>query len=525
MIARRRWASAREELGFLIALALLLSSCGGTVSGPTEAPAPEEIVGSRGFAINIAELDPSLVLDNNHDIMFNIYETLTFWDPEKGILPKLATSWEPNEDATEWTVHLREGVKFQDGTPLTAEAVKFSFERTIEMGALAYIFAAVQEIQVIDDLTVKLILSYPTPMDKIMADGYGAFIMSPTMAGKGPEWFGAGNGIGTGPYKIESYEPGKSLVLTRNADYWGGWSEGQFTKVVYNVVEDPSVMVQMLLGGELDIADQVPYDAYEALEASNIVTPMGAPAFANIMQFIRTTNPPFDDVRVRQALAYSFPYEDVQVGTYGGLGTVARSAIPKSMWESPVTIRIYQHDLNKAKALLEEAGHGDGLVADILLIAGRSEELRVAEIWQGELAKIGVNLKIGQASMSAVWDEVFNDDSSFDIHTITMWPGYTSPSEFICSLFHSEWTFNPFARYSNPEFNQLCEQATGIEAVDPAAADQIYAEAVQLLYDDVPAIFPLDTPWSWVVRNDIDGFEVNPLYMDVAFWYDLRRGK
>jgi peptide/nickel transport system substrate-binding protein len=522
-VNHRGCSSRTIAFSLVLVLAFFLSSCGTATSAPAVETVQSEIVGRRGFAINIAELDPSLVLDNNHDIMFNIYETLTIWDAERGVLPKLAVSWERNEEATEWTFHLREGVRFQDGTPFNADAVKFSFERTIEKGALAYIFASFKEIRVVDDLTVKFVLLFPAPLDKIMGDGYGAFMMSPTMADKDAEWFGAGNGIGTGPYVIESYEPGKRLVLTRNDDYWGGWREGQFTKIIYYVVEDPTVMVQMLQGGELDIADQVPFDVYETLEATNELRTFGAPAFVIYQYLIKTTVPPFDDVRVRQALAYSFPYEDIQQTAFGGLGNVAKSAVPSLMWESPIPIHTYQYDLDTARALLDEAGYAEGFEAELMLIAGRDEELRMAEVWQGELAKIGINLKIQQISMTAVWDEIFNPETTYQIHPIPMWPGYTSPSEFICAVFHSEWTFNPFSEYSSAEFNHLCEMATATEAVNETEADNLYAEAIQLLYEDVPAIFVLDMPWSWVYRTDIEGFRVNPLYMDTVFWYDITR--
>jgi peptide/nickel transport system substrate-binding protein len=257
-----------------------------------------------------------------------------------------------------------------------------------------------------DDYTIRFITNYPAPLDKILGNGYSTFIMSPTVADKEAEWFAAGNGIGTGPYKFESFEPVQRLVLTRNEDYWGGWKDGQFTKVVYTTVEDPAVREQMIRPGEADITWSIPFDDHAALNATGEVHAFGAPAFFDLYLHFRGDRPPFDDVHMRQAFSYAFPYEEVQAGTFGGNATIAKGAVPRLMWTPPVETKTYNFDLEKAKALLQEAGVADGLTVKPGLSTGNADTLQVAQLWQAQLAKIGVNLDIQQMALGAWWDEV-----------------------------------------------------------------------------------------------------------------------
>jgi peptide/nickel transport system substrate-binding protein len=391
------------------------------------------------------------------------------------------------------------------------------------MKANAYVFAAVKEMQVVDDYTIRIVTKYPTPMDKIVGAGYGAFIMSPTMADKAPEWFAAGNGIGTGPYKFESFEPGQRLILTRNEDYWGGWTEGQFTTVVWTIAEDPAVRESMIRAGEADITWNIPFDNHESLNATGEVKAFGAPAFFDLYLHFRGDRPPFDDVRVRQAFSYAFPYEEVQAGTFGGNATVAKGAVPRLMWTPPVETTTYSFDLEKARALLQEAGVAQPLAVRLGLSTGNADTMQVAELWRAQLAQIGVEMEIQPMALGAWWDEVYSADPTIDIILQNMWPGMDSPSEFLCAVFDSNLTFFPFAAFNSPEYNLICEGALQLEATDPAQADVEYQQAEQMLVDQAIAVFALDLPWNWAVRTDIQGLVPNPLYLDVVFWHDLSR--
>lgn len=500
-------------------------------ASPAEAAAPGSNIAIYAHPVTFPDLDPSPGFSNENVINANVYETLTFYNPPgsaETLSPKLAVSWEASEDSTEWTFKLREGVKFHDGTDFNAEAVKFSIERTQEVGlGAAFIYDSVESIEVVDDLTVKFNLNYPAPLDLILSSGYAAWMMSPTsVEGKNSDWFNAGNDAGTGPYTIESYEPGQRLVLARFDDYWGGWEEGQFDQVVFQIVEDPTVAEQMIRAGDADFTYSLPFENYAALSEAEGVTVVTNASFQNLLALLNQRKPPLDDPKLRQALAYSFPYEAVVNNLYAGLGSQASGPIPAGMWGHNPDLESPQFDLDRAKQLLAEAGYPDGgLTLLYTHVAEDLDEQQVGELWRAELAKIGVDLQVQGLAWEAQWDMAkTNPEAAQDIFAFYWWPTYVTPYDFLFSLFHSEdEPFFNLGYYNNPEFDQLIDQANEISGTDIEQAARMFAEAQQMLIDDAAAIFIVDLPNIHVIRDNISGYVDNPAYSHVVFWYDLRR--
>jgi len=530
----------------LLILSLLLSACGGGTPAPAEeptgvsalpttgeAPPSEEAVPAQegeipeniatvAFFQDIPALDPGYMLTSDHVIGFQVYETLTIWDPDKGVMPKLATSWEPNEDGTEWTFHLRQGVKFHDGTPFTADAVKFSYERTVQLGLMAYYFAALEGIEVVDDYTIRIKLDAPRPMPMVLSAGYGMFIVNPNTGDKPSEWYAEGHDAGTGPYRMESYEAGSRLVLTRFPDYWGGWKEGQFTKVVYNVVEDPTVRQQMIQSGEADFTMFLPYEVHDAIEASGEVAVVVAPVFSNYFYQFHLDKPPMDNLSLRQALTYSFPYEAAQQLAFGGRATIAEGLAPRGLWDPPGDMVRPGYDLDEARTLLEGAGLGEGMELSLAYTVGDENQERLGLLWQAELAKLGIELKLQGVTNPSWWENVYNPDNEFDIMSIIWAGGYRSAHEFMI-LYHSLDTFTPYVAYSNADYDTLIYDALAAEAKDLAEANRLYAQANQMLYDAAVGVFALDTPSDFEYRTGIEGFKPNPVFWDMHLWYDMSR--
>jgi len=488
-------------------------------AAPTEPPAPVENVVTYAYPRSINELDPSMVLSSENNIMWNVYGTLTFWDKEKGVIPYLAESWESNADKTQWTFHLKPGMKCHDGSDFTADDVKFSYERTIAKGSLAYIYAPMDTVEVVDPQTVQINLKYPFRWDANAANSWGVYLMCDSAADKDSEWYAAGNDSGAGPYRIESYEPGQRIILSEFKDWSGAWPEGHFTKVVIDVVEDAAVRVQMLKGGEADVAWGIPYDDFASINASGSVTVSATPAYQQMQWQLNARKAPLNDLRVRKALAYAFPYDEVQKGTYGGYGIVSKGAVPRIQWSPAVETKVNPYDLEKARQLLKEAGVPEGTKVKLAVEAALKDYVQAAQLWQAELAKIGIDLVIEQISAGVRWGEVYNPDTEFDVMELTMVIGFDSPNEYLGSVYHSKWTWFPFSAFANADFDALVEKALSEEATDKAASDADYQKAEQLLFDNVAAIWALDIPQDFAVANGIQGFNVNPLYgYDVYFW-------
>ena len=154
---------------------------------------------------------------------------------------------------------------------------------------------------------------------------------------------------------MASYESGTRAILDYYPEYWGGWEEGQFTKIVYLIVEDPTVRDQMIRSGEVDVTGELPFDSIASLEATSGTTVRPYLPLAQLLFAFDLSNPPLDNLEVRRALAMSFPYDDVHQGVYLGHGRVSVGSGPTALWNPPADFPRYDLDIDQAKALLEES--------------------------------------------------------------------------------------------------------------------------------------------------------------------------
>ena len=492
---------------------------------PSEPRAAEisENIAIQAVAGEIPSLDPpNMFVNEDTSIGHHVYETLTRWDAEKGLVPVLATSWESNEDGTRWTFKLREGVKFHDGTPFTATDVKASFDRTIELGFVGYDFVGVESIEVVDDFTVRFVASAPRNLPLIVSAQYGMLVYKAEAVTQPPEWWAQGNDAGTGPYTVASYESGTRAILDYYPEYWGGWEEGQFTKIVYLIVEDPTVRDQMIRSGEVDVTSELPFDSIASLEATSGMTVYPYLPLAQLLLALDLSNPPLDNVEVRRALAMSFPYDDVHQGVYLGHGRVSMGSGPTALWDPPADFPRYELDIDRAKALLEKAGFGDGFELDLALQGGNKENTEAIRLWQAQLSKLNIKLNIRELAGGAFWDYAFNpDNEEFDVFVVAASGDVPSPYAWLIIFTPHGWF--PAIGYENPEFYELVFDAWALEATDAQAANDVWVKAQRILHEDAASIFAMDAPQVFAYGDDITGFSVKPPYSSIVFWYEMKR--
>jgi peptide/nickel transport system substrate-binding protein len=504
---------------------------------PTSAPPEEELVveeniGRVAFYLDLVDFDPSNNFAGDNGLLAPIYETLTFYNApgsEELISPRLATSWERNEDATEWTFYLREGVKFHDGTDFNAEAVKFSYERNSnpEMASF-FIYDPIESVEIIDDYTIKFVNSYSAPLDIIFASLYGAYIISPTaFEGKDVGWSNEGNAVGTGPYMLESFDPATRIVYARFDDYWKGWEkEGQFTKLVYEFILDAPVREQLFRAGEVEITTDLSMDSIPDLMTLPDVTVDVGSAFFNLLVFFNHTRPLMENKELRQALAHTFPFEDAEKVLYGGLGKRASGWIPGGLWGHDPNMFI-EYDLELAAELLEQAGYPDGGGLELVLWHyGRQGMKEIGELWMPELAKVGVTLTVNEMAYAAYHDILFDNPSEAgDIMIARWWPTYPTPYDWLFMLHHSvmQGSCCAYAYYSNPDFEALIDEANVVSGYDLDLAASMFIDAQKILMEDMPSFAVLDVPFPTYLRSDIKGYVYNPAYTNLIFWHDLTR--
>jgi peptide/nickel transport system substrate-binding protein len=468
--------------------------------------------------------DPAIAFSTESIFLPNVYEPLVWYRNGKTV-PGLATSWKATNGGKTWVFKLRHGVTFHDGAPMNAAAVKFSVDRTkkIAKGA-SYVWAAVKSIDVVDPYTVRFNLKYSAALDLIASGQYGAWIYSPKSGAQGTPWFQQGHDAGSGPYQVTGWDKGQQITLEKFDGYWKGWNGAHPSKVVIRIVTEASTRVQMLKRGDAQFAAVIPTDALPALRKDKSIAILQSPGWTNRMWLLNTQKGPTADKRVRQALEYAFDRQTVAKQIFEGAATVANSAIPASMWGS-LHSSPYRFDLNKAKELLASAGYGPDKRLKLTgrYIAGIESMQNEMLLFQSNLKKIGVDLELDPGPWPAIWAKAKVESTAPNVQSMTWWPTYPTPNDWLVGLFHSEspTVFN-LSHYANPKYDALVDKGVKLEGPNRAAAIKAYQQAQKVLLDDAAAIFSVDVLNGMVMRKSVGGYARNPAY-ETVFFYDLNQ--
>lgn len=507
-------------------LPTLTAGCGGQTTGGGS----DGTGGVATYAFEYAPTatwDPAVESGVGSMVLMNCYETLTLYDPQKGITtPVLATQWSASKDGLTWTFKIREGVKFHDGTVVDAEAVKYSIDRTMKMNTgLSYIWAGVKSIEVPEKYTVVFHLDYPKPMDLVASSSLGAFILSPAAVESHPKGWIDSHEVGSGPYVLQTWKAGQTAVLDRFNEYWRGWDGKHLDKVVVTTVPETATRRQMLEAGTIDVTTDLSAQDYEALQGNPKLQLTKTPSYKNLFIYLNTKKSPLDDVRVRKALAYAFPYDQAIAIALGGYAVQSRGVVPVGMWGYNEKGFQYTDDLAKAKQLLSEAGYGSGGL-DILAVwlSGEEAERKALEVYKAELKKLGVNLTVRGEPWTSQWERAKSENPPQDMLIFWWWPTYADPYDWLYNLLHSQKPplYN-LSYWDNQEFDKLIDKAASISATDRAAAAKMYVQAQDMVARDAPLISILDAQSVFASSASFKGLRPNPAYQNVVFFYDCYR--
>jgi len=529
----RRHGAKRTVLVLCLILAIVLitaamvAACGGS-SEPSESTAPKADIFRAAFTATVTTWDPSASFSTEVVYMANLYEPLIYANPPgsaEPFTPALATSWEVSDDGLEWTFKLREGVTFHDGTPMNAEAVKYSIDRTKELNlGAAYIWAPVKSVEVVDDLTVKFVLSYPTALDRIAAASSGSWIFSPATKGNDAKWWDEGNEAGSGPWMLESYKPNDELVFVRNPDWWGEWQDNQFQKVVVKVVAEAGTQRQMLEAGEVDFISLVAADQADAMAANPNVDLVTAQTWNNYLMFFNTQKPPLDNPKVREALSYAVPYEDIITVGVNGMATQAKGPVPIGLWPNANgDLPQYATDIEKAKQLLDEAGVDvNGLKLTLTHAGENPTEQRFCPAIKESFAELGIDLRIQSLLWNQQWEKAKGPaDKRQDLFVLLWWPSYPDGYDNLYSMFTTEETpaWNLGYWYSD-EYDNTLDEAHKLSATDVARSQELYTKAQTMLIEEAPAayLFDVEGRVAKLKTISLSDLAVNPNYPQVLFF-------
>ncbi|MFE6964290.1 ABC transporter substrate-binding protein [Agromyces sp. NPDC057679] len=519
--ARRSRALAVLAVGAVGVAGLAGCTAGGAAAGS------DSTVLSVAASAAVTTWDPVRSFSTEALYLGNVYEPL-LWKNAEGadeeFTPGIAESWEASDDGLTWTFHIREGATFHDGEAVDADAVKASIEAAKDHAGASFIWAPLESIEATDDATVVMHLSYSAPMDLVAASTYGAWIVSPkalTASAGDEQYFEQGIDAGTGPYTVKSYTPGEKVVLEAYDEYWNEDAAPHYDIVDIAITPDAVTAQQMLTSGEVDLATNLPLENVDTV-ASDLGTEVRtANSPFNFVGFFNTTRPPLDDPKVRQALSYAIPYDDViEVGGQG-YGTQSHGPVPKGIFPYSDSVPQYEQDLEKAKALLAEAGHADGLELTLTYASENSSEARFVPLIKDAFAKIGVTLDVRAELFNQQWENAKADPATAqDIFVVYYWPTYSDAgADNLYSLFHSsEEPFFNLSYWKNGEYDALVEEAGTLTGSDREAAQAKYEEAMDLLVDQAPGFFLYDAQAVSVVPPALDVADFNENYPFTTFF-------
>jgi peptide/nickel transport system substrate-binding protein len=462
-----------------------------------------------GLADDPDVLDPSLSRTYVGRIVFSaVCDKLFDIDEKLNIVPQLALSYETSADGKAMTIKLRPGVKFQDGEALDAEAAKFSIERhmTFQGSFRKSELANVDHVEVVDPLTIKLVLKTPyAPLIAQLTDRAG-MIVSPKAAREEGDKFGL-HPVCAGPFKFVERVQQDRMVFEKFNDYWN--KDNVFIdKIVYLPIVDATVRLANLKSGGLDLIERVlATDMKDVRSDPNLVLST-APELGYLGLTINIRNDKnkgalSQSEKVRQALDLSIDREALNQVVFNGEFT------PGNQWISPqhpyyqTAFPVRPRDIEKAKALLKEAGVTPPVTVDMMVPKG-SENEAVAQVIQSMAAEAGFDLKIRVIEFATSFKDA--SAGNFQVFQIN-WSGRIDPDGNSYVFLHSGAPQND-GGYSNPEADKLMEDARLI--ADPAARKAIYEKLTGIVLNDEPIIYLYHRKWLIAHIKKLEGYRQMP---------------
>lgn len=488
----------------------LLSGCG---AKPINEDIPQLVVAGVGR-------DPGEAYGYGaHPSLTRVLEPLIFRDAAEGLIPALAIRWEVSADNLTWTLSLREGVKFHDGTPFNAAAVVKNLERIDAMSPGR--FGSLEKVEAAGAYVVKVTHSEPFASFLYALAWPGAAMISPAAVDESGKVL---EPAGTGPFKRESWEPGKKMTMVRNELYWGGTP--RLERIELQVIPDPTTRMMALEAGEIDMiidtGGVLPEQVVTLRQHPQIEVLTVAGAVPHYLS-LNTRAWPLDDLLVRRAIMYAIDPAGIVRHVLEGYGKVMTSVIPYSEqdWLHPDVLFNFNEPL-KAGELLQEAGWQEGddgilqkdgkkLEVKFLLssaLTGRFPYQPIAEIIQAQLGEVGIGVEI-EVQEAGLWREILQKGEAN--LSIRPWAGICPQSRLHVWL-HSQGEQNLAMGifYNNPQVDRLTESL--LRTIDKNEAMKISFEIQKIAASDLPIIPLYDEILINAVRKNVKGYIIDPRF-------------
>lgn len=525
----------------LLTLALVLTGCGGNSVSPktegqaTQQPQTETVSKSKNNTIIVGRGGDSVSLDpvaesdgESHKITENIFETLVGYEKDNtSIIPGLAEKWDISQDGLTYTFHLRQGVKFHDGTDFNAEAVKFNFDRWMDKnnpyhskegfpyyndmfgGYKGDKTHVIDSVNAVDPYTVEIKLTrHLAPFLSNL--GMGSFAMaSPEAIKKYGDKF-LEHPVGTGPFVFTEWKRNDSITLDKNPNYW---KQGlpKLDRVIFKVIPENSSRLTALQSGEIDLMDGLNPDDLTTVEKNKELQIFTRPSMNVGFLGFNTEKKPFDNPGVRNAIGHAINKHGIVEAFFGGKAVEAVNPMPPSIWGHNDNLKDRGYDLEKAKQMLAEAGFPNGFKTEIWAMPVARPYMtdgpKIAEAIQQDLKKIGIETQIITMDWATYLDRVKKGEQTM---YLLGWTGDNGDPDNFLNVFFNKNNIpgNNDTRYQNEEVQTLLEEAQS--EVDQEKRAEMYKKIQEIVFRDAPLIPLVHSTPSLAGKATITGYVPHP---------------
>jgi peptide/nickel transport system substrate-binding protein len=491
---------------------------GAAVTGENiEISIPQKLGGTFNFGINqdVGTFDPIQPMSNmSLWTVMELYSRLVRVDKlGQDVEGDLAERWEISPDNTVWTFHLRPEAKFSNGDPVTAEDVRYSFERAMGPdSANSWVFDGVAKVEAVDPQTVKVTLKQPWASFLNGMTLWGASIVSKAAVEGGSD--PATKPVGSGPFVLDSWKPGEQVTLKKNPNYWEKDEAGNqlpyVDQVNLIVLSEDNTRMLKLQSGEIDAAMNVPYNQIDPLSQDPNLDVVPAPLYGLVNIGLNQTKKELTDMKIRQAMNFAIDRDAIVQTALFGHGRAACSPINLTWFYTDKYC--YTFDLDKAKQLMAESTAPEGFDVTLSIAAGAAVDNQIAVMIKDMLAQIGVNVTLDPVDPSAQFDRFVKGD--YEMTMLTQTSDNLDPDTNLLYCCVSDGGANSYyTGWKDPEVDALYRQSQ-VE-MDFAKRNQILDEFQKLVMERGPFIEVVNPPNAYASRKTSHNFFMDP----TAHWH------
>jgi peptide/nickel transport system substrate-binding protein len=464
-------------------------------------------------------LDPITLRNGNGDIFATelIYNGLVRSDPTgktDDLVGGVADRWEVSEDGKTYTFHIRDGIKFSNGDPVTAEDVKFTLDRFGDPKinqVMSVVAGGYGSSRVVDESTVEVKLTEPVAAFLYNISIFPAFVVPKKLVEEQGDAFFK-DPVGTGPFMVKEFVRGSHITFERNPNYWEK-GKPHLDEVRFNFATDSNSRMLAVKNGQAQIADGVPFSQIESLNSDPKLKLQAVKVPLFVGMWLNHQRKELADRNVRQAMQHVLDREQIDQGIFRGVGTAPNSVLPALKYDAgPEAVPPYPYDVQKAKDLMARSSVPDGFETTLQYPAGYDYYKQLGLLIQQQFGQIGIKVKLVEQESAEVTDRFNKSDYDLTFPYAQFTSDVVVPDEYATFVANSPEIENFFTHWSDPQIANMVKELAATP--DEAKRAEMWPKIQKALLDETPVINVMNVPYVNVHGSSICGTSVNALGAD-----------